>query len=98
MIAVNVHYFILPLLHIKVHVEVNQRHQANLESSMSMEEEQLKQQIEEEARVSQMIEDYLKNHYEELAGQVDHWMTRHEQDLDMKLRDLHELKVISIPV
>ena len=60
---------------------------------MSLDEEQLKQQIEEEARVSQMIEDYLKNHYEELAGQVDHWMTRHEQDLDMKFRDLHELKV-----
>ena len=63
---------------------------------MSLEEEQLRQQIEEEARVSQMIEDYLKNHYEELAGQVDHWMTRHEQDLDMKLRDLHELKVIRL--
>ena len=60
---------------------------------MNLEEDQLKQQLEEEARVSQMIEDYLKNHYEELVGQVDTWMTRHEQDLDMKLRDLHELKV-----
>ena len=66
-------------------VEISQRHQANLESGMSLEEE--------EARVSQTIEDYLKNHYEELAGKVDYWMTRHEQDLDMKMKDLHELKV-----
>ena len=78
---------------VQVHVEVNQRHQANTESSMSEEDRKLKQQIEEEAKVSHMIEDYLKNHYEELAGQVDHWMTRHEQDLDMKSRDLQQLKV-----
>ena len=60
---------------------------------MSEEEWRLKQQLEEEAKVSQMIEEYLKNHYEDLAGQVDHWMTRHEQDLDMKVRDLQQLKV-----
>ena len=60
---------------------------------MAEEERKLKQRLEEEARVSQMIEEYLKGHYEELAGQVDHWMTRHEQDLDMKGRDLQQLKV-----
>ena len=72
---------------------MNQRRQANQESGMSEEEERLKQQLEEETRVSQVIEEYLKSHYEELAGQVDHWMIRHEQDLDMKGRDLQQLKV-----
>ena len=78
----------------QVHVEVNQRQHSNLESSMSEEEQRVKQQLEEETRVSQVIEEYLKSHYEELAGQVDHWMTRHEQDLDMKGRDLQQLKVL----
>lgn len=41
---------------------------------MSEEEHKLKQQLEEEAKASQMIEDYLKNHYEELAGQVRHFL------------------------
>ena len=72
---------------------MHQRRQVNSEMSMSEEEHQLRQQLEEEVKVSQMIEEYLKGHYEDLAGQVDHWMTRHEQDLDMKVRDLQQLKV-----
>ena len=44
-------------------------------------------------RVSQRTETYLKKHYQDLAGKVDYWMNRHETDLDMKTRDLHELKV-----
>ena len=74
---------------------MNQRHQSNDESSLSEQEQRVKQQLEEERRVSQVIEEYLKNHYEKLAGQVDHWMIRHEQDLDMKGRDLQQLKVCS---
>ena len=30
---------------------------------------------------------------QELDGQVDHWMAAYEQDLDMKTRDVQELKV-----
>ena len=78
---------------VQVSVEVSQRQQTNTESKLSSHEQQLAQQLDEESRVSQRIEDYLKKHYEELAGKVDHWMTKHEQDLDMKSRDLHELKV-----
>lgn len=54
----------------------------------------LHQQLEEEIRVSQRTETYLKKHYQDLAGKVDFWMNRHETDLDMKTRDLHELKVL----
>jgi hypothetical protein len=56
-------------------------------------EARLQQQLEEEIRVSQRIEDYLKRHYQDLAGRVDYWMTKHENDLEMKVKDLHELKV-----
>lgn len=74
-------------------MEVAQHLQANNESNLSEDEQKLRQQLEEEAQVSQLVEEYLKKHYEELAGQVDHWMSKHEQDLDMKTRELHDLKV-----
>ncbi len=70
-----------------------QRRHGNSEGSLRDREGSLEQQLAEEARVSRRIESYLKKHYEELAEKVDHWMTRHEQDIDMKGRDLHELKV-----
>lgn len=72
---------------------MSQRHQANTESTMTEGESRLQQQLEEEIRVSQRIEDYLKRHYQDLAGKVDYWMNKHENDLDMKTKDLHELKV-----
>lgn len=65
-----------------------------MESSMVDKQGKLQQQLGEEIRVSQLIEDYLKKHYQDLAGKVDHWMTKHEQDLEMKSNDLLELKVI----
>ena len=74
-------------------MEVLQRRQGNNEADLRGFEQQLMQQIDEESRVSGRIEAYLKKHYEELAGEVDHWMTKHEQDLDMKSREVHELKV-----
>ena len=78
---------------VQVRVEVAHHHEDIAESELRDEEHKLRQQLEEEARVSHLVEEYLKKHYEELAGQVDHWMTKHEQDLDMKTRDLHDLKV-----
>lgn len=75
--------------------EVAHHHQAITESDLTDEDQKLRQQLEEEARVSQLVDEYLKKHYEELAGQVDHWMTKHEQDLDMKTKELHDLKVCS---
>lgn len=78
---------------LQVYVEVSQRHHLETNSKLSTHEHELAQQIDEEALVSQRVEQYLKKHYEQLAGEVDHWMTRHEQDLDMKTRDLHDLKV-----
>lgn len=70
-----------------------QRQQDNTEEYLRSREASLEQQISEESRVSQRVEAYLKKHYEELAEKVDYWMTRHEQDTDMKTRELHELKV-----
>ena len=77
-------------------VEVNQRHHSNAETNLTEQEKKYRQQLEEEMRVSQRIEDYLKKHYQDLAGKVDYWMTKHEQDLEMKTRDLHDLKVSTI--
>ena len=74
-------------------MEVLQRRHGNSEGSLRESEGTLEQQLAEEACVSGRIEAYLKKHYEELAEKVDHWMTRHEQDIEMKGRDLHELKV-----
>ena len=76
-----------------MNVEVSERRQTNTETALLMEQNMLQRQLEEEIRVSQRIEQYLKRHYEDLAGKVDHWMNKHENDLDMKSRDLHELKV-----
>lgn len=77
----------------QVDVEVSQRHQQNTVADMTGEDSRLRQQLEEEIRVSQRIEEYLKKHYQDLAGKVDHWMTKHENDLEMKTKDLHDLKV-----
>ena len=76
-----------------MNVEVSERRQTNSEATLLMEQSVLQRQLEEEIRVSQRIEQYLKRHYEDLAGKVDHWMNKHENDSDMKSRDLHELKV-----
>ncbi len=73
-----------------------QRRQSNREGSLHQKEECLEQQILEETRVSGRIEAYLKKHYEELAGKVDYWMTRHEQDIEMKNKELHDLKVHAV--
>lgn len=72
-----------------------QRRQSNTEGSLREREECLEQQITEESRVSGRIEAYLKKHYEELADKVDYWMTRHEQDTEMKTKDVQDLKVRS---
>ena len=72
---------------------MNQRHQTNSENTMTANDVRLQQQLDEEIRVSQRIEDYLKRHYQDLAGKVDYWMNKHENDLEMKTKDLHELKV-----
>lgn len=81
----------------QVDVEVSQRHQQNTITDMTGEDSRLRQQLEEEIRVSQRIEEYLKKHYQDLAGKVDHWMTKHENDLEMKTKDLHDLKVNNYP-
>lgn len=74
-------------------MEVSQRHQTNRETDLGDTKSRLEQQLEEEVRVSERIEGYLKKHYQDLAGKVDFWMNKHEVDLDMKTKDLHELKV-----
>lgn len=80
-------------MHVQAIVEVNQRHQANRETELTEADSRLEQQLKEEVRVSERIEEYLKKHYQDLAGKVDYWMNKHEIDLDMKTKDLHELKV-----
>ena len=77
-----------------MNVEVSQRRQTNAEIDLSEDQKRTRQQLAEETLVTQRVEEYLKKHYQDLAGKVDFWMTKHEQDLDMKTRDLHELKVL----
>ena len=77
----------------QVNIEMTQRQNTNTETSLAEQEVKLRKQLAEECLVSQKIEDYLKKHYEDLAGNVDHWMTKHEHDLDIMSKDLHELKV-----
>lgn len=74
-------------------MEVVQRRHGNQDAALRLEEQQLRQKLEEEERVSGRVNDYLKSHYEDLAGQLDYWMAKHEQDVEMKSRDLHDLKV-----
>lgn len=76
-----------------MHIEVSQHHQANKETELVEAERRLQQQLKEEVRVSEKIEEYLKKHYQNLAGKVDFWMNKHENELDMKTKDLHEIKV-----
>ncbi len=74
-------------------MEVAQRHHSNREVSLRLEEQQLRQEVEEEEVVSGRVNEYLQRQFEDLAGQLDHWMGKHEQDVDMKSRELHDLKV-----
>ncbi|KAL5475398.1 hypothetical protein EMCRGX_G025207 [Ephydatia muelleri] len=78
----------------QVSVEVQQRHHTLDVQAMEEEVSTLKQKIEEEKKVSESIEEYLKTHYEELDGQVDHWMAAYEQDLEMKTSDVQEIKTL----
>ena len=77
-------------------IGVSQRKTTYKEDDLAEEEKRLRKQLAEETLVSQRIDLYLVKHYEDLAGKVDYWMTKHEQDLDMKSRDLHDLKVLCV--
>ena len=72
---------------------MNQRRTNNKEEDLTEEEKKLRKQLAEETLVSKRIDLYLAKHYEELATKVDHWMGKHEQDMDIKSRELHDLKV-----
>jgi len=72
---------------------VNQRQTTNKEEELTDDEKRLRKQLAEETLVSKRIDLYLARHYEELATKVDYWMAKHEQDMEMKSRELHDIKV-----
>lgn len=74
---------------------------------MLEEKESLKQELAEEKRAHAEIENYLKKHIEvkikikknnnnvffkDLDGKVEHWMSRYEEDLEMKTIEVQETK------
>ncbi len=74
-------------------MEVAQRRHGIEDASLQLDEQNIRQQLEEEEKVSMRVNEYLQKHFEDLEGQLDRWMGKYEQDIDMKSRDLHDLKV-----
>ncbi|XP_072033611.1 dynein regulatory complex protein 9-like [Amphiura filiformis] len=54
--------------------------------------ELLKKKIDEEIRVNQEIEQYLKTHQQELEEKVEHWMEKYDKDVEAKTHELEVLK------
>ncbi|XP_019861344.1 PREDICTED: IQ domain-containing protein G-like [Amphimedon queenslandica] len=78
------------LQELKVKVQCSQRQQQNKESDLYNERERLKQELAEEKRAHAEIENYLKKHIEDLDGKVEYWMSKYEEDLEMKTTKVQE--------
>uniref|UniRef100_A0A1X7SK92 Uncharacterized protein n=1 Tax=Amphimedon queenslandica TaxID=400682 RepID=A0A1X7SK92_AMPQE len=76
----------------EVKVQCSQRQQQNKESDLYNERERLKQELAEEKRAHAEIENYLKKHIEDLDGKVEYWMSKYEEDLEMKTTEVQETK------
>uniref|UniRef100_A0A1X7T6G0 Uncharacterized protein n=1 Tax=Amphimedon queenslandica TaxID=400682 RepID=A0A1X7T6G0_AMPQE len=75
-----------------VKVQCSQRQQQNKESDLYNERERLKQELAEEKRAHAEIENYLKKHIEDLDSKVEYWMSKYEEDLEMKTTEVQETK------
>ncbi|XP_038049924.1 dynein regulatory complex protein 9-like [Patiria miniata] len=62
------------------------------EKQLKDEIELIKKKIDEEIRVNQEIEQYLKAHQSELEEKVDYWMEKYDKDVDQKTHQLEVLK------
>ncbi|XP_022088174.1 IQ domain-containing protein G-like [Acanthaster planci] len=62
------------------------------EKQLKDEIELIKKKIDEEIRVNQEIEQYLKAHQTELEEKVDYWMEKYDKDVDQKTHQLEVLK------
>lgn len=62
------------------------------EKQLRDEIELIKKKIDEEIRVNQEIEQYLKTHQAELEEKVDYWMEKYDTDVDEKTHQLDVLK------
>uniref|UniRef100_A0A1X7T4W8 Uncharacterized protein n=1 Tax=Amphimedon queenslandica TaxID=400682 RepID=A0A1X7T4W8_AMPQE len=79
-----------------VKVQCSQRQQQNKESDLYNERERLKQELAEEKRAHAEIENYLKKHIEDLDGKVEYWMSKYEEDLEMKTTKVQETNSESV--
>ncbi|XP_033117874.1 dynein regulatory complex protein 9-like [Anneissia japonica] len=62
------------------------------DKQMKEEIEQYKKMIDEEVRVNQEIEQYLKTHQLELDQRVEYWMEKYDKDVEAKTHELDVLK------
>jgi len=62
------------------------------ETDMKDEIEKLHRQIEEEERVNQEIEQYLRTHHADLEEKLEYWMEKYDKDVDAKQHELDVLK------
>ncbi|XP_077987689.1 dynein regulatory complex protein 9-like [Glandiceps talaboti] len=62
------------------------------ENDMKEEIELLHRQIEEEERVNQEIEQYLRTHHADLEEKLEYWMEKYDKDVEAKQHELDVLK------
>lgn len=62
------------------------------EKDMKDEIDRLHRQIEEEERVNQEIEQYLRTHHVDLEDKLEYWMEKYDKDVEAKQHDLDVLK------
>ncbi|EDO39999.1 predicted protein [Nematostella vectensis] len=76
----------------EVRVSCTQKKCQQTENSMKEELERLKFKIDEEERVNNEIEAYLKQHHQILEEKVEYWMEKYDRDVEQKQHELDVLK------
>eukprot|EP00794_Sanderia_malayensis_P011295 gene11295-12476_t len=76
----------------EVRVSCTQKNCQKSEQDLREEIEVLRQKIDEEARVNNEIESFLRQHYSMLGEKLDYWMAKYDKDIEAKQHELDALK------
>ncbi|XP_002738856.1 dynein regulatory complex protein 9-like [Saccoglossus kowalevskii] len=76
----------------EVTVNQTQKKCSLTEKDMKQEIDRVHRQIEEEERVNQEIEQYLKTHHVDLEEKLEYWMEKYDTDVETKQHELDVLK------
>ncbi|XP_065055928.1 dynein regulatory complex protein 9-like [Rhopilema esculentum] len=76
----------------EVRVSCAQKQCQKTESELKEEIEVLKQKVDEEARVNNEIESFLRQHYAMLEEKLEYWMEKYDKDVEAKQHELDVLK------